>query len=361
MKKILFYCSGNGFGHIARVFSVVKFLNNCQIVICSPQDWIFGPLPNLKFVKLEQPKSYYKFTDKGVERDDQRDIDDTESFRKYFGHYIKTLLGEKPNFVVVDLNAEIASVTKLLGFKTLIMYETLKTNDFQVEFAWQNADAILVPYSKSFTENLNYRFADKSFFSGAFSRYEGEKFPARVDSRESLGIKDNEVTCLITMGKARLGESVIPQIIESVINRSNFRTYFLYYSKDDWIESLQKLFPSLKVIFAKTDIRQYYSAADLVLSGAGYNTVTELFEAQVPAILFPLERDFDEQVNKAKTIESLGAAEIVDLNNRDWESQFNKKINHLIKPDVSKRMKDSQEKIVDGHGAERMAKFIEEF
>ena len=59
------------------------------------------------------------------------------------------------------------------------------------------------------------------------------------------------------------------------------------------------------------------SLADVVLAGAGYNTIQELRLHRRPAILFPLERKLDDQRARANALARRGTAIVLDLHARD--------------------------------------------
>ncbi len=357
-KKILCYCSWNGYGHIARAYSLAKFIDNVEIIICSPQPYIFPLKKNVRYVNMTEPQSRYRFEGEKIVRQEYHDTIDVESYRKHVLEFFKLLDEIHPDLVIVDNPAEIAIYSMLMGYRTLIVYETLKSNDLRWRLSWGNVERVIVPYTKEFSEEIDYRFADNSFFSGGYSRFEADELPNRIATRKELDIKDSEKLCLITMGKARLGEKIIPEIIKSVVNNKSIKVLMPYFAEDDWINGLKKKFPELMVIHNQTDLRKFYVAADLVLTGAGYNSVMECFEFRVPAILFPLDRVYGEQSNKAVVTKKMGAAEIINVNQTGWSSKIKPLINKVLEPKNTNKMKRAQAKIVDGQGARRLANYI---
>lgn len=359
MKKILFYCSWGGFGHIARAYAVSKFLNtDAKIIVCSPQDWIFPKLPNVKFVKIHEPKSRFRFEQEKIIRQDYGKEADEAGYRKHIFQYYDLLKKFDPDLVVVDNPAEVAISTKMLGYKTMVVYETLKTDDLRWRLAWGNVDKVLVPYTDDFTNDLAYKYSDNSFFSGGYSRFEKEALLDREKARNLIRATEDKKVVMLTVGKGRLGE-LFEQIVSQLMKHENLEIYFPYYKKDEWSVALNRRFERLKIVYAQTDLRKYFCAADLIITGAGYNSMMEAFEFNIPTILIPLERIYGEQINKAKTAERLGAAMVLDVEKENWPDQLSKNIENS---DVlHEKMIEAQKEILSGSGAEKTAKFIIKF
>ncbi|QQG41173.1 MAG: UDP-N-acetylglucosamine--N-acetylmuramyl-(pentapeptide) pyrophosphoryl-undecaprenol N-acetylglucosamine transferase [Candidatus Woesebacteria bacterium] len=105
-----------------------------------------------------------------------------------------------------------------------------------------------------------------------------------------------------------------------------------------------------------SEMGNYYSRTDLVISRSGANSVSEIIYARRPAILIPLPRTFlDEQVKNAKYAESFGFSSVFlekdatpevvlkEINRflKDWNQLVRKAEEHLSQDtDASKKIVD---------------------
>ncbi len=360
MKKVLFYCSWGGFGHIARAYSVSKYMDWAKITVASPQRWIFPKSPNLEYIPLTEPKSRFRLEGEKVILQNYEGKADVEGYRAHIFEYYDVLRKVDPDLVIVDNPAEIALFTKMLGYKTCVVWETLESNDLRWRLVWGNVDKVLVPYSKRFADDLDFKFAKNAFFSGGYNRFEGDKLPSREAARKQLGLIESDKMVFVTIGKGRVGQTYIPEIISQLQKNDKYKVYFPYFTKDSWSEGLAKKFKRLNVIHGETDLVKYFVSSDLIVTGAGYNSMMEALYFKIPTILFPLERIYGEQSNKAMTAQKMGAAEMVSLSQDDWPKKFEEAIEKLSMKELNRNIAKAQREVVDGGGAKRTADFIKE-
>lgn len=70
--------------------------------------------------------------------------------------------------------------------------------------------------------------------------------------------------------------------------------------------------PRLMVIEEEPNLVSLFPYARAVISAAGYNTINELRVAQVPALLLPGRRRYDDQLERCARLQLLGIAEVYD-------------------------------------------------
>lgn len=359
MKKILFYCSWGGFGHIARAYAVSRFLENNKVYVASAQPWIFSKPKYLKYIKLNEPYSRFRFEgEKIVLQNYLESSNDVAGYRKHLLAYLNLLDKIKPDVVVVDNPAEIAIFTKMLGYKTCIVYETLETDDLRWRLAWKNADKILIPYPKQFPVSLKFNYWDNTFISGGYTRFEGNnKTIDKWLARKKYHIPEDKNVLLLTVGKGNKARNVLDKVIPELSDK--FFALLPIFTPTKADRQLEKRFANLKIVANVTDLSEYYLIADVVVTGSGYNSVMEAFEHRVPVIAFALERIYGEQISKATILEQMGAIKYLDFNNNNWRKQLIDFINELT-TNKNVDMIRAQEKIVDGTGARKTAEMLKE-
>jgi len=123
-------------------------------------------------------------------------------------------------------------------------------------------------------------------------------------------------------------------------------------------EALKKRYDVRK--FTKPeDVLQIVSAADLVISRSGINTVTELLYLGKPCLLIPLPYgQRNEQLTNAEFVKKIGLAEIVDQLAMTPDTLI-KKINEMITSlDTYKNHKEEARKLIHVDAAERIIKEV---
>ncbi len=69
--------------------------------------------------------------------------------------------------------------------------------------------------------------------------------------------------------------------------------------------------PGLTVVDADPDLVHLLALSTLVVAEAGYNTVQEIQQVKVPALLVPGERRYDDQAGRARALETQGLGRVV--------------------------------------------------
>jgi UDP-N-acetylglucosamine--N-acetylmuramyl-(pentapeptide) pyrophosphoryl-undecaprenol N-acetylglucosamine transferase len=100
---------------------------------------------------------------------------------------------------------------------------------------------------------------------------------------------------------------------------------------------------------------KYFRGFDFAVSSTGYNSAYELARFGVPAILYPQERQADDQGRRAERLASGGAAiALGELN----EGELRKAVRRMLKPKFRSRLAETAPKFVPAGGARRAAEEI---
>lgn len=357
--NIFFYCSG-GFGHIARAFSIIKKLPSKGIyTVATSEKWVFPKLPpGFNYASLPKLKSRIRFKNEEIVIENYiKRANDILGYRKHLYKFFFHLKKINPQLVVVDMPVEIFLFSKFLGYKTVIVYESLKTNELRWRLVWKNADKILAPYPKEFLEKASFPYLKKTFFSGGICRYDGEKIVPKERARKILGLKQTQNYILITVGKGVESEKIIKKIC-SFTKGLGYQVLLIYPKKSPFTSEITNNFSHVKpVIGVFEKINLYICASDLIITGTGYNSIMEAFYFRKPVLTIPLKRIYDEQGFKAEILSKMDSVVWVKPSNLTLNN-FRKAFAKLSEKTTLERMKRAQEKIIDGMGSKRAAEFL---
>jgi uncharacterized protein (TIGR00661 family) len=368
MKKILFYCSAGGYGHITRSIATINHLKNVEIHIASSSVQDFAK-PNINFHPLPKTGTNCKYKLGGADSEAlmfSSPIEKglcVESYGKYLFEYANLLKRINPDLVVIDITPEITLLTKFFGYKVIHIYETMNTNVLRYRLAWNNADMIISPYPKGFYDP-HKKYKTKTFFSGGFSRFDNVKVFPKAKAKIKLGIKKDTFLIMLTFGEGRLGNSFMEQSVETVDKLSknlNIKCLSFAPHKTDEIASLAKKYKNVKFITDVYDLKDYINASDLAISSAGYGSVMEFSSFRVPMILFPLKRVHQEQEIKSKMFSSINAAISMDKNSFTKLKLENPILRLIKNKKLLRKMSAAQRIIVDKQGGKRAAGAIMNF
>lgn len=302
MHKILFYCSGGGFGHLARSDAAIAHLvKDAKVILASKEvKWPFKQYENFEYVKLENVDVRTRFFDDLIKvqvwHGEEKDLN---PYRKHLIELFNLIEKENPDVVVVDSTPEIAIMVKLMGKKVVYVYETLemKENELRFDLAWKNADKIVFPYPEYFADPMNFSYKNTRF-CGGYCRMENEKVQGHKADPDSV---------LVSFGKGEKCDETLRNLVGQLKKKySNISVL------SGGIE-IEK-FEDLDVNFINADPESVLEAiekSEVYICGAGYNTVMEGFYLNKRMVAIPLERPYNEQIIKAKIFAEKGALELL--------------------------------------------------
>ena len=227
-------------------------------------------------------------------------------------------------------------------------------------------DQVLVVGMRNiFDLTREYQFPDyvseKVKFCGYLRRESGDKTPDIV--RQELQIETDEKLVLVTPGGGADGYNLVKNYLLGLAQLdSDTKIKSLIISGPEMPSSQQQEFTqiacqndSIQFMEFSDDLNSYMTAADVVVSMAGYNTVCEILSLNKKAVVVPRTQPVQEQWIRAQRMARLGLLKAIhpdELNPKImiqavWEQLNNN--NHLISP---------IERIVDLDGLSRIAQYI---
>lgn len=195
----------------------------------------------------------------------------------------QTLAAEQPRRIVVDVSVEVTLLARLAGIPVTVMAMPGERDDAAHRLAYDVADSIVAPWSDDvYRPSWSARYASRVHYVGSISRFDGRERPAAAPGAGPCGLL-----------LAGAGGSAVPA---------------------DGVTDLQAAVPELtwRAIGGTAgwvdDPWPMIAGADLVVSHAGQNAVADVALAEVPAIVVPENRPFDEQCSTAAALDHAGVA-----------------------------------------------------
>jgi len=155
--------------------------------------------------------------------------------------------------------------------------------------------------------------ADKAKFCGYIRRPQGCKISPSVS--QELKLKSEEKLIIVTPGGGQDGYELINTYLQGqeLLNNSKYRIKSLVFcgpempkkQKQELYQTAAK-FPQVQIREFTDDLISYLSAADVVVSMGGYNTICEILSAAKPAVVVPRIKPSQEQLIRSQRMESLG-------------------------------------------------------
>ncbi len=190
------------------------------------------------------------------------------------------------DLMVVDVSAEVATLSRLLGVPTVVVAMRGDRSDRPHATAYDSATALLAPWSREHAERWwPERWTRKTSFVGAMSRF--DDFP------EPTAVRGVRPRVLVLWGAG--GSEVPPSALDEARSATPGRDW-VWRSPDH---------PS-------PDLWGELHAADVVVSHAGNNAVAEVAAARRPAVVIAQARPFAEQHHTVEALRRAGIAVALD-------------------------------------------------
>ncbi|MHA7860010.1 glycosyltransferase [Tessaracoccus sp. Y36] len=181
--------------------------------------------------------------------------------------------------MVVDVSAEVALLSRLMGVRTVVMGMRGDRRDRPHEAAYDSASLLLAPWPESAPEpTWPLRWRRKTRYVGAISRFDDRVPPPLTRSRRRVLVVWGAGGTGVTDDDLRAAEAATPGWEWKV--RSPGRAG----SPDVWAD---------------------LEWADVVVTHAGQNAVAEVAAAGRPAVVVAQPRPFDEQLGTVEALRNL--------------------------------------------------------
>jgi hypothetical protein len=201
-----------------------------------------------------------------------------------------------PTLMVIDVSVEVAVLTRLMGIPVVTVAMHGKRDDRAHQIGYDLSTALLAcwPATSACTE-WPTSWLDKTWFVGAFSRYDSRIPPASADplhTRTRGPSGRRRVTLLLGAG----GSDLQPRQIRDAVNATPDWDWDIIggpdatWRPDPW--------PSL-------------CAADVIVTHAGQNALAEVAASRTPALVVPQHRPHGEQHATAVALDRAGIATVL--------------------------------------------------
>ncbi|PST83946.1 hypothetical protein C7T94_04165 [Pedobacter yulinensis] len=306
--KFCFYIHHHGSGHLMRALSIARHLPAADVIfagsglearralIPAGLKWIDLPsdLPGAGDLLAGAPGT-------------------TPSFVHYAPYHIQGLKSRSLELVsaftahpqlllVVDVSVEVALLARLCGVPYVYIRQHGLRNDLPHRLAYEAAEMIIAPYAAEMAQpDQEGRFAEKTLFSGGFSRYTGMHAASRQVLPRVAVFMGQGGTCFDENFLLRLSAQ-LPATEIHVIGR---------------LPAVPGHRPANCVFHQHlADPSDVLLTCEAVIANAGHNTVMELADLDLPFVCVPDSRPFKEQETKATHLERLRVARVV------WPEEF---------------------------------------
>ena len=140
-------------------------------------------------------------------------------------------------------------------------------------------------------------------------------FGSRSDLRRSLGYREDERVCIVTVGGSGVGVHLIRRILQSYpiakVNVPELRMIVVAGPRID-PQSLQAS-PDVEIRAFVPNLDRHLAACDLALVQGGLTTCMELTAAGTPFLYFPLKNHFEQNFHVAHRLDRYGAGRRMDF------------------------------------------------
>lgn len=329
MKKIAFYISDYGFGHAARSISIIRELINLRsdihFVICTSFATTFLkhslPSPNVSFRSIQTDVGYFlneQSIKPDIEKINQRYHVFVENWKEKVRVEKQFLLEEKIDFVISDISPLAFEAASMLGITSVGISNFTWYTAYEGIIEEERLDIFKIAYEK-----MNYFFqlagnkerdwlANKRYYS-VYARkingFEVEKIKRTVNPDGSkkviffgLGMKINnlEVQSLPLWNSANC---VFIVSFNVKIDKENV----------------------FSIPFEDTESQNYIAASDLVISKAGWGTISEAVVNGIPLLILN-RKELKEDQNTISYIREHQLGEVTE-----WKEFLTYQINEISK------------------------------
>jgi len=341
VKKILVYSHDTyGLGNIRRMMAVVEHLvrkfPGVSVLVLSGS-------PMMHAFRLSKGVDYIKLPCLTRAQDGQYSPKYLSlSYDKVLGLradlILNTVLEFEPDAIIVDkkpmgVQNELAPMLDVLRKKAarpklvLLLREILDDPETTISVWERNRyhdvigelyDSVLVLGSPEiFDTATEYRFpattVAKLDYCGYIAKQPGRRSRDYVRSELKL---DDRPLAMVTAGGGEDGYRLLHTYLTGCGTRTNLQS-LIFVGPEMAVHQQQELrdmasrSPDVRLLEFSDDVMSYMNAADLVVSMAGYNTMTEILSLRKPAVVVPRIRPVEEQWIRATRLERLDLVSVI--------------------------------------------------
>ncbi len=367
MRLIVYSHDAFGLGNIRRMLSICQHL---LATIPEVSILVLSGSPAIHNFKIPARLDYIKLPCVGRDRYGKlaakyltSDVTETVKLRS---NLIKTaVVNFQPDLVLVDkkpygLLGELKPALDLLKTRSpqtklvLLLRDILDAPQVIIK-QWQKQGyyqaiqhyydrVLVVGMSEVFNLVTEYQFPQIVAEKTAFCGYIKKSFSPIPTSliRQQLGVKESEKLIVVTPGGGEDGYSLIKGylVAQNYINGDgNYKTLIVFGSEmsseeKDKLSQIIKCHSNIITLDFTDRLLNYLQAADLVVSMAGYNTITEILALGKKALVVPRHQPSQEQCIRASRMEKLGLLTVIsphELTAKNFSEAIDKQLNNKKK------------------------------
>ena len=230
-------------------------------------------------------------------------------YRERMGTIARWVQVHEPDVMVVDVSCEVAVLVRLMGIPVVVVAQPGARTDTAHAAAYDSASAILAPWPGWATEQL-WRTtrasgcedgpAPRVVAVGGISRHTAPSVnpAASVGSDPERGHRPRGV---VLAGSEGFDDEALPDVIVAAV------------PDVDWTVVGGRVWVP--------DVDRHLDRADVVVTHAGQNAIADVAARQVPAVVLPQGRPFDEQRHLGAVLHNAGIAQVVpaeDVSGAHW-------------------------------------------
>ncbi|PIP15127.1 hypothetical protein COX47_01385 [Candidatus Roizmanbacteria bacterium CG23_combo_of_CG06-09_8_20_14_all_35_49] len=344
MKRILFYASNSvGLGHLRRVSLIAEAVpkknprTEVKFVVLTNYPHFLDEA-GFSYIQLEPPKN--ELLKNNYQKLEQVKKNNNKKLEKVIGDY-------QPEIIAVDvflfgfsfpwaiLKPRFDKIKKVLIIRfgsAKNYYKILRQNNNLIN----SFDKIIIPHSEeeisrllSKKDYLEIKKEAKFEITGPIIKKINKQ--NIVDCKKRYRINKNNFLLTVALGgggELTNANCESPQkIVQEVINAYARIKQIIpdlkliiclgpAFKHQKYIKNKIKNYPEIKLVSFERYLPELLSISDLIIASAGYNICNEIIQAKTPAILMPLNRNSDEQYERANFLKNMGIVKVFDFKSK---------------------------------------------
>ncbi|KAB2541774.1 hypothetical protein AL035_10800 [Salipiger aestuarii] len=308
LRPFGYFVHHQGRGHAERCAALVNALPEARPVrIFCARDDIFPPLrPNVTITRIPS-----LFEPTGQEPAGAALLDTPETMhcapvgwrgiRRAMGQMAAFFMAEAPALMIVDVSAEVAQLARLCSVPHVKILQHGDRTDPGHRAAYDSAAGLLAPFHSALDQPEWAGWADRTHHAPGLGLR--TRMPSQDAARQRLGLGGATVA-LVVSGQGGNGLAEAPLGV-AARGFPQMRWITIGEVQRDWHATVP---PNLEHRGWVDTASDHIAAADVVVSSTGNTTCAQVLSAARPWIVVPEWRYFDEQVEKARALDSAGAA-----------------------------------------------------
>jgi hypothetical protein len=223
-----------------------------------------------------------------------------------------------PAVLVVDVSVEVALLARLGGVAPVVVRQHGDRRDPAHRAAYEGAAALLAPWARAFEDpTAPQEVRDRTWYVGGVTRSTAGALD-RATARERAGLGTDRPAVVVLVG-AGGSEVALEDLAEAARATPEWRWTVIGSGVATRTTRTTRATTATEAATAavpeELDVRGWVDdpgvflrAADVVVTHAGHNAVTEAAVARARTIVVPAARPFAEQAHKARQLAALEAA-----------------------------------------------------